>query len=70
VNRHLIPSASPGTTRFGLSEDSLPIALLLVAMAALVWMTPAQNDTWWHLRSGREILETRSFLTTERFSHS
>ena len=33
-------------------------------------MTPAQNDTWWHLRSGREILETRSFLTTERFSHS
>ena len=70
VNRHLIPSGSPGTTRFRLSEDDLPIALLLVAMAALVWMTPAQNDTWWHLRSGREILETRSFLTTERFSHS
>jgi hypothetical protein len=69
VNRHLIPSASPAP-RLGLSEDSLPIALLLVAMAALVWMTPAQNDTWWHLRSGREILETRSFLTTERFSHS
>ena len=70
VNRLLISSGSPGATRFRLSEDSLPIVLLLVAMAALVWMTPAQNDTWWHLRSGREFLETRSFLTIERFSHS
>jgi hypothetical protein len=70
VNRHLMPSGSPGAKRFRLSEDNLPIVLLLVAMAALVWMTPAQNDTWWHLRSGREIVETGSFLTIERFSHS
>lgn len=65
-----MPSGSPGAPRFRLSDDNLPIVLLLVAMATLVWLTPAQNDTWWHLRSGREIVETRSFLTTERFSHS
>jgi hypothetical protein len=70
VNRLLMSSGSRGARRFCLSEDSLPIVLLLVAMAALVCLTPAQNDTWWHLRSGREILATRSFLTIERFSHS
>ena len=36
-------------------------------MAALVWMTPAQNDTWWHLRSGREILENPVFLDHRAF---
>jgi hypothetical protein len=70
VNRYLKPSESAGAMRFRLSDDDLPIVLLLVAMAAFAWVTPAQNDTWWHLRSGREILETRSFLTTEHFSHS
>jgi len=59
-----------GALRFRLRDDDLPIVLLLVAMAALACLTPAQNDTWWHLRSGREILETRSFLATERFSYS
>ena len=59
-----------GALRFRLDDDDLPIVLLLVAMAALACLTPAQNDTWWHLRSGREILESRSFLTSERFSHS
>ena len=59
-----------GALRFHLDDDDLPIVLLLVAMAALACLTPAQNDTWWHLRSGREILESRSFLTSERFSHS
>ena len=41
-----------------LSEDALAPVLLLVALGALVCLTPAQNDTWWHLRSGREMWET------------
>lgn len=64
------PFGLAAALRFRLSDDDLPIVLLLVAMAALACLTPAQNDTWWHLRSGREILETRSFLAIERFSHS
>jgi hypothetical protein len=70
VDREVKPARSTRSLRFRLAEDDVPIMLLLVAMAALACLTPAQNDTWWHLRSGREILETRSFLTTERFSHS
>ncbi len=70
VNRDLLMPWSARARSFRFTEDNLPIVLLLVAMAALACLTPAQNDTWWHLRSGREILETRSFLTTERFSHS
>jgi hypothetical protein len=57
-----------GTRR--LTEDALAPMLLLVALGALVCLTPAQNDTWWHLRSGREMWETGSLLTTERFSHT
>ncbi len=70
VVRNFKPFGLAAVLRFRLSEDDLPIVLLLVAMAALACLTPAQNDTWWHLRSGREILESRSFLTSERFSHS
>jgi hypothetical protein len=53
-----------------LSEDSLVPTLLFLALGAFAWLTPAQNDTWWHLRSGREMWETGSLLTTERFSHT
>jgi len=46
------------------------VAMVLAVGAAFACLTPAQNDTWWHLRSGREMWETRSFLTTERFSYT
>jgi|SoiMethySBSTD1v2_1073268.scaffolds.fasta_scaffold00176_18 hypothetical protein len=52
------------------TEEALAPMLLLVGLGALVCLTPAQNDTWWHLRSGREMWETGSLLTTERFSHT
>ena len=51
-----------------LREDDLAPALLFVALAAFACMTPAQNDTWWHLRSGQAMWQSRAFVTTEPFS--
>ena len=56
--------------RLRLTEDALVPLLLFIVLAAFAWITPAQNDTWWHLRSGREMWETGSLLTTERFSYT
>lgn len=53
---------------WSLTEDAFPTAMLLVALAAGIVIIPAQNDTWWHLHSGRTMWETGSLLTTERFS--
>lgn len=53
-----------------LTDDALAPALLFIAFAALALCMPPQNDTWWHLRAGREMIETRGILTTERFSHT
>lgn len=53
---------------YAMRDDDVAPALLFVALAAFACLTPAQNDTWWHLRSGREMWESRSFLTMERFS--
>ncbi len=52
------------------TDDDLAPGLLFIALAALACMTPAQNDTFWHLRSGQYMWQTGSFLVTEPFSHS
>jgi hypothetical protein len=53
-----------------LTDEALVPLLLFIGLGAFVWLTPAQNDTWWHLRSGQEMWATGSLLTTERFSHT
>jgi hypothetical protein len=58
------------TSQRWLTEDRLAPLLIFIVLGALAWMTPAQNDTWWHLRSGREMWETGSLLRTERFSYT
>ena len=54
----------------GLSDDDLPVALAFIVLVAFALLTPAQNDTFWHLRSGRYMWETKSLLTSELFSHT
>lgn len=61
---------APISRRFVLTDETFVSLLLLIGLAAFVWLTPAQNDTWWHLRSGQAMWETGSFLTTEPFSHT
>src|SRR5688572_1301560 len=53
-----------------LSDEAIVPGLIFVALAVLAFLTPAQNDTWWHLRSGQEMWDTKSLLLTERFSHT
>src|SRR3954454_1769773 len=45
-----------------------PVFLLFVAIATLACLSPVQNDTWWHLRSGQEMFRTHQLLFTDRFS--
>ena len=57
-------------SRVWLTDDQIAPALLLIALGTLAFITPAQNDTWWHLGSGREMWRTGSLLHTEPFSHT
>ena len=57
-------------SRFRFSDDDLVPALIFIVLAALACVTPAQNDTWWHLRSGQQMWQTGAFLVTEPFSHT
>ena len=51
-----------------LSEDDVPVVLVFVVLAALALLSPAQADTWTHLRTGREIWTTGAPIGIERFS--
>jgi hypothetical protein len=54
----------------GLSFDRLTIALLFVAVAVLALMTPAQGDTFWHLRAGADIWRTGQVPRVDLYSHT
>jgi hypothetical protein len=53
-----------------LTDDDVVPLLVFIVLGAFAWITPAQNDTWWHLRSGQAMWETGSLLRTEGFSHT
>lgn len=53
-----------------MSADRFVERLFWIAIATMASLMPAQNDTWWHLRAGYEMLQTRSFMLTDVFSHS
>lgn len=52
------------------TEDDLLPGLIFIVLGLLAMVTPAQNDTFWHLRSGQQMWETGTFLVTEPFSHT
>ncbi len=39
-----------------------------VGIATLACLSPVQNDTWWHLRSGQEMARAHTWLFEDRFS--
>lgn len=62
-----VDAASPRTR--GLTFDQLALGALFVMLFARAAQAPAQNDTWWHLRSGQDIW--RGVLpTVERWSYT
>jgi len=52
------------------TDDHVAPALIFIVLGGLACVTPAQNDTWWHLRSGQQMWQTGWFLLTEPFSHT
>ena len=57
-------------SRWRLSDDGVPVALLFIVFAAFACMLPAQSDTFYHLRSGRAMWGSGWFLSQELFSHT
>jgi hypothetical protein len=54
----------------GLSFEELATALLLVAVFALGCLMPMQNDSWWHLRVGQDIVRLGRVPLSDYLSHS
>jgi hypothetical protein len=50
--------------------DRLLTTLVFVAIAVAACLMPAQNDTWWQLRAGREMWQTHGVLLRDVFSHT
>ena len=44
--------------------------LLFVAIAVAACFSPAQNDTWWHLRAGADAWRTGRVPLLDTFSHT
>jgi hypothetical protein len=51
-----------------LRSENLGVGLLFVAIALLACLAPAQGDTWWLLRAGRDIWISRTIPFTDTYS--
>jgi hypothetical protein len=50
--------------------DRLAVTLLFLAIATAACLMPAQSDTYWQLRAGRDIVTTGHILLADTFTHS
>jgi hypothetical protein len=53
-----------------LTLDRLLVAIVFIAVFTMAVRAPADTDTWWHLQSGRWIIQERSIPQTDPFSHT
>jgi hypothetical protein len=53
-----------------LTFDRFGASLFFVAVCFAACFMPAQNDTWWQLRAGKEILAAGSIPLQDSFSHT
>ena len=61
------PAPAPSVRQRGITFERLALGALFVMLFARAAQAPAQNDTWWHLRAGRDIWHG-VFPTVERWS--
>jgi hypothetical protein len=54
----------------GLAFDEMAIGLLFMAVAVLALFTPAQPDTFWHLRAGADIWRSGHVPRVDLYSHT
>jgi len=72
------PLPSPSARAFGrsgwwsrgLAFDEMAIGLLFIAVAVLALFTPAQPDTYWHLRAGGDIWRSGHVPRVDLYSHT
>ncbi len=64
-----IPSSSNADTGW-LSLERLLLLLTLIAVFTMAVRVPTGPDTWWHLVSGRYVVENRAIYTADPFSHT
>ena len=64
------PSERRGWWSRGLAFDEMAIGLLFVAVAVLALFTPAQPDTYWHLRAGGDIWRSGHVPRVDLYSHT
>jgi hypothetical protein len=74
-NAGTLPAVLPGPDVWQrrccrLTFDRFAPALFFVAIGLAACLMPAQNDTWWHLRAGMEIVETGTIPLRDSFSHT
>jgi len=50
--------------------ERLGTALLFLAIGVAACFSPAQNDTWWHLRAGGDIWASRAIDLRDHYSHT
>jgi len=50
------------------TPEALAASLILLTLTVLAAFSPAQNDTWWHLATGRRIAATASVELYDHFS--
>src|SRR3954470_1969403 len=53
-----------------LTFDRTATGLLFIAIAFAACFTPAQNDTWWHLRAGQETWLAGAVQLRDNFSYT
>lgn len=61
-------SMQPNSRLARLTIERLLVAIVFISVAAMAVRAPADTDTWWHVRAGQYILETRTIPTSDPFS--
>jgi hypothetical protein len=64
------PSSSPDADTGWLTLERLLTVLTFIAVFTMAVRVPADSDTWWHLLSGRYIVENKTIPLTDPFSHT
>jgi hypothetical protein len=69
MSQATLPSSSNADTGW-LSVERLLLLVTLIAVFTMAVRVPADTDTWWHLLSGRYIVENRAIPLIDPFSHT
>lgn len=51
-----------------LTIERLLVAVVFISLFTMATRAPADSDTWWHVRAGQYIVETRTIPTSDPFS--